>query len=224
MKQIYDSSALDIVPMSDGMIFSYCQDKNDEHMTVAFKMISFESGVMTNVTPEFYSIAKFGTQYKTRPMQEYNLVTCKIADLPDGRTFYVADNGEAGMVDMDDNPVWNGQILQRGNQDSGVAATGNSIWCSFKDSGVLVRYNARTMRDELRLGGGRNPVISAPKGIFIDEDGLMKVCDVSQCKIFEIDLSSYAMNVYREFEEPVHQYIKIGSREIVLLDSGIYLL
>lgn len=223
MERIYDSSALDIVPMSDGMVFSYCQDKTDEQMTVAFKLISFESGVMTNVTPDFYSIAKFGTQYKSRPMQEYNLVTCKIAELADGRTFFVADNGEAGIVDLDDNTVWSGTVLHRGNAVSGVAAAGNSIWCSFKDSGVLIRYNARTMRDELRLGGGRNPVITSPKGVFI-EDGIMKVCDVSERKIFEIDLSSYSMQIYREFDEPVHQYIKIRDYEFVLLDSGLYML
>ncbi len=223
MEQIYDSSALDIVAMSDGMIFSYCQDKTDEQMTVAFKMISFESGVMTNVTPDFYSIAKFGTQYKTRPMQEYNLVTCKIAELADGRIFYVADSGDAGILDADDNPVWTGVLNHRGNAVSGVAATGNAIWCSYKDSGVLIRYNARTMRDELRLGGGRSPVISSPKGIFI-EDGIMKVCDTKECKIFEIDLNSYSMKIYREFDEPVHQYIKIRAYEFVLLDSGIYML
>ena len=223
MEQLYDSSALDIIPMSDGMVFAYCQDKTDEQMTIAFKMISFESGVMTNVTSDFYSIAKFGTQYQSCPLQIDNIVTCKIANLPNGNILYVNDKGDTVITDGDGNTVFTGLISHKGNAVSGVAVDNNSIWCSFKDSGIIIRYNARTMRDELRLGGGRTPIISAPKGISI-EDGLMKVCDVSQNKIFEIDLNSYSMKVYKEFDEPVHQYIKIRSYEFVLLDSGLYML
>lgn len=223
MEQLYDSSALDIVPMSDGMVFAYCQDKTDEQMTIAFKMISFETGVMTNVTSDFYSIAKFGTQYKSCPLQIDNLVTCKIADLPNGNILYVNDKGETAITDSDGNTVFSGILSHKGNAVSSVAVDANSIWCAFKDSGIIIRYNARTMRDELRLGGGRTPIISAPKGIFI-EDGIMKVCDTIQNKIFEIDLNSYSMKVYKEFDEPVHQYIKIRSYEFVLLDSGLYML
>lgn len=223
MEQIYDSSALGIVPMSDGMIFAYCQDRDDEHMTVAFKMVSFENGVMTNVTSDFYSIAKFGLQYKSYQMQISNPVTCKIAELPEGKLFLADDKGEAKIIDSDIRTVWSGELTHKGNCISGVAVDGNALWCSYRDSGIIVRYNLRTMRDELRLGGGRTPLIAAPKGIYIN-DGIMKVCDEINKKIFEIDLNSYSMNVYREFDEPVHQYIKIRSYEFVLLDSGIYML
>ena len=121
------------------------------------------------------------------------------------------------------NIVWSGKLTHKGNPMTAAAVDGNSLWCSYKDSGIVIRYNLRTMRDELRLGGGRNPVITGPKGLYI-QDGCMRVCDVDNCKIFEIDLSSYSMSVYREFDEPVHQYIKIRAYEFALLDSGIYML
>ncbi len=223
MDKIYDSSALSIFPLSDGMIFAYCQEREGDQMTVAFKMVSFETGVMTNVTSDFFSIAKFGAKYKSYLFQIGNPITCKVADLENGNVFIVDDKGEAKIIDRDISTLWTGNLAHKGNAVSGVAVDGSSLWCSYKDSGILIRYNTRTMRDELRLGGGRTAVISGPKGLYIS-DGLMRVCDCNQNKIFEIDLNSYAMSVYREFDEPVHQYIKVRSHELVLLDSGIYLL
>ncbi len=223
MTRIFDSSALSIFPLSDGMLFAYCQSLEGERMTVGFKSVSFDSGVMSNVTPDFFSVAKFGAKYKSFLFQIKNPVTCKVAYLPNGNIFLADDKGDCKIMSRDINTVWSGNLSHKDSPISGVAVDGNSLWCSYKDSGILVRYNTRTMRDELRLGGGKNTVISSPKGIYIC-DGLMRVCDCDAGKIFEIDLSSYAMNIYREFSEPVHQYIKIRSHEIVLLDSGIYLL
>ncbi len=223
MEKIFDSSALSILPMSDGMIFAYCQDMEENQMAVAFKMVSFETGVMTNVTSEFFSIAKFGTKYKSLLFQVKNPITCKTAYFENGNVFISDDMGEAKIINRDISTVWSGNLSHKGNPVSGVAVDGSSLWCSYKDSGILVRYNTRTMRDELRLGGGKNAAIAGPKGIYI-KDGVMRVCDSVSGKIFEIDLNTYAMNVYREFNEPVHQYIKVNSRELVLLDSGIYLL
>lgn len=223
MTRIFDSSALSIFPLSDGMLFAYCHSLENERMTVGFKSVSFDNGAMSNVTPDFFQIAKFGAKYKSFLSSITNPVTCKVAYLPNGNLFIADDKGECKIINREVSVVWSGNLSHKDSPVTGVAVDGNSIWCTYKDSGILVRYNTRTMREELRLSGRKNTVISAPKGIYI-ADSLMRICDPAEEKIFEIDLSSYAMNVYREFEEPVHQYIKIGSREIVLLDSGIYLL
>ena len=223
MEKIYDSSALCIVPLSEGMVFAYCQEKSDDQMTVAYKTVSFEDGTMTNVTSDFFSVAKFGAKYRSYLLQVANPVTCKALYLPNGNLLLCDEKGDAKIIKDDITTVWSGKLTHKGNAATGIAADGSSLWCSYRDSGILVRYNTRTMRDELRLGGGRNPVISSPKGVWC-QDGLMRVCDTAQRKIFEIDLHNYSMSTYREFDEPVHQYVKIRSYEFVLLDSGIYLL
>lgn len=223
MTRIFDSSALSIFPLSDGFLFAYRHSIDGDRMTVAFKSVSFDDGVMSNVSPDYFSIAKFGAKYKSFLPLIDNPVTCKVAYLPNGNMFLAGMGGECKIISRDASTVWSGSLSHRDVPVSGVAVDGSSLWCSYKDSGILVRYNTRNMRDELRLGGGKNTVIAGPKGLHIS-DGLMRVCDCDAHKIFEIDLSSYAMNVYREFDEPVHQYAKIRSNEIVLLDSGIYLL
>ena len=223
MTAIFDSSALSILPLSDGIIFAYCKDRDGDRMSVGFKSISFSDGKMKNVTTDYYSIAKFGANYQSLLLTIDNPVTCKSAYLENGNIFIVNEVGKAMIIDRDNCIVWNGDISHKGAPPSGVAADGNSLWCSYKESGILIRYNIRTMRDELRLGGGKNTAIPSPKGIHID-GGIMRVCDCDAGKIFEIDLNSYAIKLYREFSEPVHQYIKIRSNELVLLDSGLYVL
>ncbi len=223
MTKIFDSSALSMLPLSDGMIFAFCQELYDERMAAGFRSVAFDSGKMTQVTADYFSIAKFGTNYKTLLLTIDNPITCKTAFLENGNIFVATDLGKAMIFDRDNAIVWSGEMTHKGNPLSGVAVDGNSLWCSYKDSSILVRYNTRTMRDELRLGGGKNTVIGSPKSIFIC-DGVMRVCDAEAKKIFEINLSSYAMQVYKEFDEPVHQYMKVRNNELVLLDSGIYLL
>ena len=105
MQQIFDSSALSIFPLSDGMIFAYCQDRDGDLMTVAFKSISFEDGKMINVTSDYFSIAKFGAQYKSLLFQVENPVTCKVAYLPNGNTF-IADKWASVHTDIRNPENW----------------------------------------------------------------------------------------------------------------------
>lgn len=223
MEKIYDASALCIVPLSDGLVFAYCQEIVDDQMTVAYKTVSFETGAITNVTSDFFSIAKFGTKYRSYLLQVQNPVTCKTLYLPNGNVLLCDDKGDAKIIKDDITTVWSGSFVHAGNPVSSMAVDGGALWCSYKDSGIVVKYNLRNMRDELRLGGGRNPVISSPKGIWC-QDSVMRLCDCDAGKIYEIDLKNYSMKLYREFGEPVHQYAKIKQYEFVLLDSGIYLL
>lgn len=223
MEKLYDASALSIVPLSDGLVFAYQQEIDGEQMKVAYKHISFETGAICNVTAEFFAIAKFGTKYRSYLLSVQNPVTCKTVYLPNGTVLLCDDKGDAKIMKDDVEIIWSGKLMVGGNPCSGVAVDGNALWCSFRDSGVLVKYNTRTMRDELRLGGGKTPVIQSPKGIWC-QDGIMRVCDAAGQKIYEIDLHNYSMKLYREFDEPVHQYAKIKDYEFALLDSGIYLL
>lgn len=223
MEKIYDSTALCIVPLSEGMVIAYCQDKTDDQMTVAYKTVSFETGTVVNVTYDFFCVSKFGAKYRSYLLQVSNPITCKVIHLPNGNVLLLDDKDDAKIISDDISVVWSGDLSHRGNPISAAAVDGNSLWCAYKDSGILMRRNLRTMRDELRLGGGRNPVIASPKGVWC-QDGIMRVCDSENRKIFEIDLHSYSMTAYREFDEPVHQYIKIRAYEFVLLDSGIYML
>ena len=49
MKQIFAGEIFEVMPLSGGIIFSYCKEKVDENIIVAYKMISFDNGRFTDV-------------------------------------------------------------------------------------------------------------------------------------------------------------------------------
>ena len=87
---------------------------------------------------------------------------------------------------------------------------------------MLLRFNIASMREELRIGGNVSP-LSAPTDIFVDGDCAV-VSSSGDKKLIKIDLNSYTVKDYKEFEEPVYSYKKVRGFELVLLESGLYLL
>ena len=78
------------------------------------------------------------------------------------------------------------------------------------------------MREELRIGGNNSP-FSKPRSLFVDGDKVM-VSNQDSKKLIEIDLNTYTVFEYKEFEEPLYQYVKVGNNRFALLESGLYLL
>lgn len=87
---------------------------------------------------------------------------------------------------------------------------------------MLLRYNLSTMREELRIGGNKSP-FSRPEGLFVEGDSVM-VCNSGSSKLIQVDLNSYSVFEYEDFEEPIHQYVQVGDCRFAVLDSGLYLI
>ena len=78
------------------------------------------------------------------------------------------------------------------------------------------------MREELRIGGNKSP-FDKPRDLFIDGDTVM-VSNQGSKKLVEVNLNSYSVFEYEEFEEPLYQYIKVGDNRFAVLESGLYLI
>ena len=86
----------------------------------------------------------------------------------------------------------------------------------------MVRFNLNTMREELRIGGKNTP-FNKPCHIFI-EGNFAFVSNAGSNKLLRVNLSSYTVDDYKEFSEPVYSYVKVKGYQFVLLESGIYML
>ena len=66
MTKIFDSNALNILPLPSGFIVAFC--KTDEEaegkMVVAYSLVSFRNETVSPVTRSVYQLAKFGQCYK----------------------------------------------------------------------------------------------------------------------------------------------------------------
>ncbi len=223
MKKVYGDSAFGLQPLKNGFIILKKTDLDDK-FAISYKMISFADNSMSSVTKDIYQSAKYGEIfYRNIEKTVANHVLCKAAKLDDSHLFIVSPEGEAMVLNTAGEIAWSGTMKYRDHAPADLAVYKNSLWASFPDSNSIIRFNTRTMREELRVGGANESTFGRPAGLWLDSiKNTMLVCNELSHNIVEVDLRSYSVSEYENFSEPVHQYIKVGAFEIVWLDSGVY--
>lgn len=222
MDIISPHKALSLLALPSGFVFAYPFEISTDSMKVGYKMVSFDTGKISNVTGNVYTLTKFGAEYKSFKDDIKNFISCLSAVFDDGRVFAVEKDGSAALYDPSGLRVYEGKLLYRGMAPSAVAASGDTLWAAYAEKNTLVKYNSTTMREELRIGGSSSP-FATPNSIFPAGSKLF-VCNSETNEIWKIDTTNYKTELYYEFEEPLLDYKFIDKYEIVCLESGIYLL
>ena len=220
MQQIFEGKVYDMVKKTDGLVFSYLEDVIDDNVLLKFKMIDAKSGIITDIAKNVYLLTKFGSNYKPAVQLTENFITVKSVGLPSGKLFLCDKSGNCFLLDGDGSILWTGVILYREEPPSDIALYDNCVWACFSSSNVLIRFNISTMREELRIGGKRSP-FSGPRGIFIEGNTAI-VSNRDSKTLTKVNLNTYSVEPYCEFDQSIRSYIKIGVHEFVLLESGIY--
>ena len=101
MNKITAHKALSMIALPNGIMYAYCIDKTDNIMKVGYKMISFESGKISNVSKSIFTLAKFGAAYKSFERKIKNYLTCSTVLLENGEVFIVELDGSALMMSSD---------------------------------------------------------------------------------------------------------------------------
>ena len=222
MQKIFEGEIFEVLPLSNGIIFSYCKDTTEDNIIVAYKMITFDNGRFTDVAKNIYLISKFGNSYKAVVEQCDNYITVKSILLPNGKVFLMQTDGVAKLLDTDATPIWTGSLVYRSCNPSDIILHNNALWVSYADCNVLVRFNLSTMREELRIGGAKSPFVK-PRDLFLEGDSAI-VSNHGSHKRVKINLREYTVSDCEEFEEPLYQYIEVAGNRFVVLESGLYLL
>ncbi len=222
MKKVFGDEVLEVCPINDGIVAAYRCDEDDEKITIGFRKIDFLSGEVTNIQKSYYMIAKFGAQYKIAENIVGNYLTCSAEALQGDELIIVEKDGAAHILDGNGEETKTARLRYKGEPPKSIAVTGKYLWASFPVDDSIVRFNLKTLREELRLGGHPS-TFSQPEGIFARGDDLY-VCNSGSNTIYRISISSYAVDEYISFEESVHGYMCSGVYEFVWLDSGFYLL
>ncbi len=223
MKTVFQGDAINMLISSHGLIIAYAHDYLDEKVAVAFKMLSFDSGKIANVSKNIYEISKFGTNYRQTENHVKNYILSKTTALPNNRLFILNNDGTACLCESDGEAIWKGKIEYHGYSPSSITINNRNIWTCYKENNVMMRLNLTSMREELRIGGGSSSPFSEPVDLFSDDDDIY-VCNSASNTIVKVNTKTYITEIYREFDCPVRQFIKANGYEFVLLDTGVYLL
>lgn len=225
MKPVFEGEIINVLCVDNGLIIAYICERDEEQKTVsvAYKMVAFDSGKVTNVPKSLYELSKFGPNYTAVAKMVKNHITCQAVILPNGKVLTLETDGDANLIDTSGETVWSGKIEYRGAAPSSIAVSNRSVWTCFKEKSALMRMNLITMREELRIGGGSASPFANPVHLFIENDDIY-VCNAGSNEILKVNLNSYVTEVYKTFESRPRQFIKNDGYEFAVLDNGIYLL
>lgn len=225
MKQLFSEQIYDILEVEQGFIVVYKRAEVEDKVVVSYKSVSLEDGVVTQRTRNDYEYVKFGEHHAAVDFKSGNFITNNCVKLENDRLFAVSVDGEALIIDGDGNTEWQGTIRYKDSGPSSIVSYGHTLWASFADKNALIRFNLRTMREELRIGGSTDSAFARPKGMWVDEPaGKLIVCNADGKNILEVNMKTYTVVERAVFDEPVHKYLRIGAKEFVILESGLYLL
>lgn len=220
LERLFTGKVYEMVAQPNGIVFSYCKEVIDSRVVVGYKMISFDTKTVTDVAKNIYWLSKFGCNYRAIVSLCNNYVTSRSLVLPTGRVFMTEDNGRAILFDTEGMPLWTGELTYRGNIPSDIGIYKNALWACYADSNVLLRFNLSTMREELRIGGASSP-FEKPFSMFVDGADVV-ISNLGSNKLIKVNLDTYNVSDFLEFNEPVYSYLNVKNNEFVLMESGIY--
>ncbi len=222
MKTVFEGQIINVIPVENGLIIAYALSE-DEKTTVAYKMVTFEDGKLTNVPKSLYHISKFGMNYQEVERNIKSPIRSKAVTLPNGKIFTLELDGSAHLNESDGTTVWRGTLEYRDTKASSMAISNRSVWACFKEKNVLIRMNLITMKEELRIGGGKDSPFAGPSDLFV-EGNYIYVCNADNNTIVRVNTATYVTEVYMEFDAPLLQYIRNDDYEFAVLENGVYLI
>ena len=88
---------------------------------------------------------------------------------------------------------------------------------------LIIKYSLLQNRVIMRIGGDDSSTFNYPVSIS-EHNGYLYVCNKNSKKINRIDLRTFLVEDYKEFDEEIYNYVRVADNEFVILGSGVYLL
>ncbi len=221
MKRLFSGKVFDLLLGANSVVFPYLKaDMEDDKKAVFFKMVSLENYSVQDAPTSVYYLTKFGQNYPSALKFSEFIVEASAIVLNDGSLFVVNPDGSCGLIDINGEVIWKGEMKYKGSVPSSITLSQNELWASFKERDAIIRFSRKTLRSELRIGG-RGSLITGPESVFADGVNAY-ICLPSLKKIMKINLKTFQNEDYLFFEEPVHRFVKSGEKEFVVLESGLY--
>ena len=223
MKKIMDIDIADIVAFSKGIVVARKDTLKSGKTKISFFTYDVKLERPTASTRGAYLLNKFGENYETIADQLSDFIYCDACQMGNKHTAIAYASGEIGLFDDKGKLYWTGDLQYKGYPVSGVVSDGKYLWCVVPENNCIIRYSPTTEKIVLRIGGDSSTAFLNPVSLSL-YDNKLYVCNYESCKIRTVNLKDFTVADYKIFDEPVYRYIKANDREVVELESGVYIL
>jgi len=222
MQKIIDS-VFDVIAFSNGIIYTKKTVLENGSVKVNFYGYDIKRMQKTPVTKSVYLLSKYGAGYKKIAEQLGDYVSCDADILPTKQVVVVYPSGETGIFSPEGEMLWSGDLQYHDGDICGVAADGRQIWSVVPGKNCVVSYSISHKKFSMRIGSEESTSFQNPVSISKYDDDLY-ICNAGSNKVRTISLRDYSVNDFRIFDEPVYKYLRSCGKEIVVLESGVYVL
>ena len=223
MKKLMDIDIADIVTFSKGIIVARKDVLKSGKTKISFFTYDVKLERPTASTRSVYMLNKFGENYEEIEKQLSDFIYCDAAILPNKHVAVAYASGEIGLFDDKGKLYWTGDLSYKTCPINGVVAEGKYLWCVVPENNCIIRYSPATEKIVLRIGGDTSTAFLNPVSLSLFDD-VLYICNYQSCKIRTVSLKDFSVADYKTFEEPVFRYMKTNDRELVELESGVYML
>lgn len=223
MIRIVSLDILDLLPFPGGILFALKEKNEAGRDKISFYSYEAAGNAIGTVTRSAYLLTKFGPAFMKIAQQLNDHISCDTVKLYNGGLFLLYGSGETGLFDDRGELVRTGTMRYRGAPARDAADDDKYIWSAVPDQNAVIKYSVTQDRVLMRIGETENGPFAAPSSV-ISDDRYLYVCNPGANKINRVDLSTYAVEDFKRFDEPVYQYIRNEGREYAVLASGVYLL
>ena len=225
LRKIYPSGALQILPVEKGLVFIADQGNKEDKKIVSYKHFDIATNKISLVTRKVYLLNKFGNEFEYFAEKITDYINCRV--LVTGKFhFIIYPDGVIFKISRDKDSTTSKKLTLNGLGPADAVLDGDCIWCSYPESGCIIKYNSDNLTETLRIGNensAKKGILTSPYGLFI-EGRTMTVTSSEISEILYIDLDILCVKEHKEVSESVLTYAKIEEREIALTKSGIYII
>ena len=223
MKKLMDIDIADIIPFSKGIIVARKDILPNGETKISFLTYDVKTERPTASTRSVYLLNKFGEKFSEISEQLDDFIYCSAVVLSNNHVAVSYSSGELGIFSDSGKLYWTGDLQYKDAPVCGVVDEGKFLWFVVPENNCIIRYSPETEKIVLRIGGEASTAFLNPVSISRYDDSLY-ICNYESCQICTVNLKNFTVSEYKRFEEPVFKYIRTNDREIVELESGVYML
>ena len=222
MQKIIDS-VFDIIAFSNGIIYTRKKLLENGSARISFYGYDIKRMQKTPVTKSVYLLNKYGSGYKKIADQLGDYVSCDASLTPSKETVVVYPSGETGSFSQDGDMLWSSDLLYHDCEIQGAVCDERQIWSVVPKLNCVVSYSVSHKKFSMRIGSEESNTFDCPVSISKYDNELF-ICNKNSQKVRTVSLKDYSVNDFRIFDEPVYKYLRSCGKEIVVLESGVYIL